>query len=167
MKHLQYTIALLFLFTLQSCSVYNFTGAKIDAKTFQVNYFQNKADLIEPGIERAFTQKLQNLILNQTNLSLTTSNADLVYEGEIVGYKITPMTATADQRAAQNRLTITVNVRFTNKNKEEDNFTDKKFSFYKDYDGSTQLVGSQLTSVLDEIFERITLDIFNASLAKW
>ena len=167
MKHLQYTIALLFLLALNSCSVYNFTGAKVDAKTFQVNYFQNKADLIEPGIERAFTQKLQNLILNQTNLSLTTSNADLVYEGEIVGYRITPMTATADQKAAQNRLTVTVNVRFTNKNKETDSFVDKKFSFYKDYDGSTQLVGSQLAAVLDEIFERITLDIFNASLAKW
>jgi len=167
MKQLQYTIALLFLLTLSSCSVYNFTGAKVDAKTFQVNYFQNRADVVEPGIERTFTQKLQNLILNQTNLSLTSSNADLVYEGEIVGYKITPMTATADQKAAQNRLTVTVNVRFTNKNKETDNFTDKKFSFYKDYDGSTQLVGSQLSSVLDEIFERITLDIFNASLAKW
>ena len=77
------------------------------------------------------------------------------------------MTATADQKAAQNRLTVTVNVRFTNKNKESDNFVDKKFSFYKDYDGSTQLVGSQLAAVLDEIFERITLDIFNASLAKW
>ena len=166
MKHLQYTIALLFLFTLNSCSVYNFTGAKVDAKTFQVNYFQNRAELIEPGIERAFTQKLQNLIQNQTNLSLTTSNADLVYEGEIVGYRISPMTATADQKAAQNRLTVTVNVRFTNKNKEEDNF-EKKFSFYQDYDGSTQLVGSQLATVLDEIFERITLDIFNESLAKW
>jgi len=167
MKNAYFLLLLVSLFTLNSCSVYNFTGAKIDAKTFQVNYFQNRAELVEPGIERAFTQKLQNLILNQTNLSLTTSNADLVYEGEIVGYRITPMTATADQKASQNRLTVTVNVRFINKNKEEDNFTDKKFSFYKDYDGSTQLVGSQLATVLDEIFERITLDIFNASLAKW
>src|SRR6478609_6858948 len=134
MKKVYFLLLTISLFTLNSCSVYNFTGAKVDAKTFQVNYFQNKAELIEPGIERAFTQKLQNLILNQTNLSLTTSNADLVYEGEIVGYKITPMTATADQKASQNRLTVTINVRFTNKNKEEDSFVDKKFTFYKDYD---------------------------------
>lgn len=154
------------LFTLSGCGVYNFTGAKVDAKTFQVNYFQNRAELIEPGIERTFTQKLQNLIQNQTNLSLTTSNAELVYEGEIVGYNIAPMTATADQKAAQNRLTVTVNVRFTNKNKEEDNF-EKRFSFYKDYSGNSQLVGAALNDALDEIFERITLDIFNASLAKW
>src|SRR6478752_2630003 len=160
MKKVYILLLTISLFTLNSCSVYNFTGAKVDAKTFQVNYFQNKAELVEPGIERAFTQKLQNLILNQTNLSLTTSNADLVYEGEIVGYRITPMTATADQKAAQNRLTVTVNVRFTNKNHEEDSFVDKKFSFYQDYDGTKQLVGSELASVLDLIFERITLDIF-------
>ena len=150
-----------------SCSVYNFTGTgKIDASTFQVNYFQNNAALIEPGIERTFTQRLQNLIQNQTSLNLSSSGADLVYEGEIVDYRISPTTATADQRAAQNRLTISVNVRFTNKNKESDNF-EKRFSFFYDYAGTDQLVGSKLSSALDEIFERITQDIFNESLAKW
>ena len=105
MKKTHFIIALLILITFSSCSVYNFTGTgKIDAKTFQVNYFQNNAPLIEPGIERTFTQKLQNLIQNQTNLNLTNSNGDLVYEGEITDYRISPMTATADQKASQNRL---------------------------------------------------------------
>lgn len=167
MKYIKYIIALALFFTINSCSVYNFTGAKpIDAKTFQVNYFQNNAELIEPGIERTFTQTLQNLIQNQTNLSLTNSGGDLIYEGEITGYRVSPMTATADQKAAQNRLTISINVRFTNKNKEEDDF-EKPFSFFYDYPGTNQLVGSQLTTALDAIFERITQDIFNDSLAKW
>jgi hypothetical protein len=167
MKKINFLFAILLLFTFSSCSVYNFTGTgKIDAKSFQVNYFQNNAPLIEPGIERIFTQRLQNLIQNQTNLNLTNSNGDLVYEGEIVEYRISPMTATADQRAAQNRLSITINVRFTNKNKESDNF-EKRFSFYNDYDGANQLVGAKLNANLDIIFERITQDIFNESLAKW
>jgi len=167
MKYLHYSLAIALLLTFNSCSVYNFTGTgKIDAKTFQVNYFQNTAALIEPGIERTFTQALQNLIQNQTNLNLTNTGGDLVYEGEIVDYRISPITATADQRAAQNRLTITVNVRFTNKNKEKDDF-EKRFSFFYDYSGSQQLIGSSLTSALDIIFERITQDVFNASLAKW
>ncbi len=167
MRKINFIIAFLILITSSSCSVYNFTGTgKIDAKSFQVNYFQNNSPLIEPGIERIFTQRLQNLINNQTNLNLTSSNGDLVYEGEIVDYRISPMTATADQRAAQNRLSITVNVRFTNKNKEADNF-EKRFSFYNDYDGANQLVGAKLTENLDIIFERITQDIFNESLAKW
>jgi len=150
-----------------SCGVYNFTGTtKIDAETFQVNYFQNNAELIEPGIERTFTLELQDIIQNQTNLNLASQGGDLLYEGEIVEYRITPMTATADQRAAQNRLTIAVNVRFVNRKKEDDNF-EKRFSFFYDFDANQQLVGSQLTAALDVIFERITQDIFNESLAKW
>ena len=167
MKNIKYILLILFAFSINSCSVYNFTGTgKIDAKTFQVNYFQNNADLIEPGIERTFTIELQEIIQNQTNLNLTSSNGDLLYEGEITDYRITPMTATADQRAAQNRLTIRVNVRFSNKNKEEDNF-EKSFSFFFDYDATSQLTGSKLTEALDVIFERITQDVFNESLAKW
>lgn len=161
--------ALLFLIALttNSCSVYNFTGTgKIDAKTYQVNYFQNNSELVQPGIERIFTNKLQDLIQNQTNLALTNSGGDLVYEGEIVDYRTTPMTATANETASQNRLTIRVNVRFTNKNKEADDF-EKAFSFYYDYTGNELLTGAALTAALDEIFDRITQDVFNESLAKW
>ena len=143
-----------------------FRFGKIDAKTFQVGFFQNNAELIEPGIDRTFTLELQDIIQSQTNLNLVSQGGELIYEGEIVDYRITPMTATADQRAAQNRLTITVMVRFTNRNKEDDNF-EKRFSFFYDFDANQQLVGSQLTTALDVIFERITQDIFNESLAKW
>jgi len=166
MKNSRY-FSFFLLLLLTNCSVYNFTGTgKIDANTFQVNYFQNTSELIEPGIERTFTQRLQNLIQNQTNLNLTDQGGDLVYEGEITGYRISPMQATADQRAAQNRLTITVLVRFSNKNKESDDF-EKSFSFFYDYDGSSLPTGPVLSAALDEIFERITQDIFNDSLAKW
>lgn len=152
---------------LNGCSVYNFTGTgQIDADTFQVNYFQNTAEIIEPGIEITFTRALQDLIQNQTNLSLTNANGDLVYEGEITDFRTTPMTATADQRAAQNRLTISVMVRFTNKKKEDDNF-EKRFSFFYDYPGDQLLQGAALTTALEVIYERITQDIFNDSLAKW
>jgi len=167
MKYLHYIVAVAILLAFSSCSVYNFTGTgKIDAKTFQVNYFQNNAPLIQPGIERTLTQALQNLIQNQTNLNLVNSGGDLTYAGEITDYRISPITATADQKAAQNRLTITVKVRFTNKNKETDDF-EKSFSFYYDYTGTDQLVGSKLTEAVTTIFERITQDVFNESLAKW
>jgi len=158
---------LVLLISFSSCKYYNFTGTgKIDAKTFQVNYFQNNAPLVEPGIERNFTLELQEIIQGQTNLNLVSQGGDLVYEGEIVDYRITPMTATADQRAAQNRLTITVMVQFSNRNKEEENF-EKRFSFFHDYPANEQMAGSRLTVALDEIFKRITQDVFNESLAKW
>lgn len=167
MKNIKYIFILLILVTFNSCSVYNFTGTgKIDAKTFQVNFFQNNADLIEPGIDRTFTLQLQDLIQNQTNLNLVKNGGDLTYEGEITDYRISPMTATADQQASQNRLKIRVNVRFSNKNKETDDF-EKNFEFYYDYPATQQLTGSTLNSALKEIFDRITQDIFNESLAKW
>ena len=161
-------LLILILFT-TSCSVkYSLTGASIspETKTFQVNYFQNNAPLIEPGIERDFTNKLIDLLINQTNLELVKSNGDLTYEGEIVEYRISPTTATADNRAAQNRLTVGVNIRFYDKNDGEADF-EKRFSFYYDYPGNVQLIGGQRDTALDEIFERITQDVFNASLAKW
>ncbi|MEP6805958.1 MAG: LptE family protein [Flavobacterium sp.] len=168
MKKIYSLLALMSLFMLSGCGVYNFTGTKgkIDAKTFQVNFFQNNADLIEPGIDRTFTLALQDLIQNQTNLNLVSESGDLVYEGEITDYRTTPMTATADQQAAQNRLTIRVNVRFTNKKKETDDF-EKSFEFYYDFPGTGLPTGAILNTALQTIFERITQDIFNESLAKW
>ena len=163
-------LRLLILFlTASSCSVkYSLTGASIgpETKTFQVNYFQNNAPLIEPGIERDFTNKLIDLLINQTSLELVKSNGDLTYEGEIVEYRISPTTATANNTAAQNRLTVGVNIRFYDKNDSETDF-EKRFSFYYDYPGNVQLIGGQRDTALDEIFERITQDVFNASLAKW
>ena len=166
-KKLLFLFSCLLLVSLQSCGIYSFTGADTGgAKTFQVNYFQNTADIVEPGIDRIFTLKLQDLIQNQTNLSLTNDGGDLVYEGEITDYYISPMTATAQNTAAQNRLTIAVQVRFFNKLDETKNF-DRKFSFYFDYPANAQLTGPTLDTALDEIFTRITQDIFNASLTNW
>ena len=172
MMKLKHIIILLISTTsILGCGVYNFTGGDVGtAKTFQVNYFQNYASqnpgsTFEPGMDRDFTLALQDLILNQTSLDLVKSNGDLLYEGEIVEYRISPMSATSQQNAAQNRLSIGVNVRFFNNTKEDVDF-EQRFSFFYDYPAN-----SQLASVKDEahqiIFERITQDIFNKSLADW
>ncbi|MBT8252767.1 MAG: LptE family protein [Flavobacteriaceae bacterium] len=164
-------IRLLIIFSglmLIGCGPYSFTGASIPegTQTFQVNFFQNNAPLVEPGLDLQFTQNLQDLILNQTNLDLVQSGGDLTYEGEIIEYRISPMTATASNTAAQNRLTIAVRVRFFDRNNDENDF-EQRFSFFFDYEGSSQLIGAQKDVAVEEIFERLTQDIFNASLAKW
>ena len=153
---------------LQGCKVsYSFTGADIGAaQTFQVNNFINNAAIVEPRIAREFTLALQDILLNQTSLSIVTNNGDLVYEGEIIQYYVAPITATSQSTAAQNRLTIALNVRFFN-TLEPDKEFEERFSFYFDYSGSAQLVGSQLDDALEVVFERITQDIFNKSLANW
>lgn len=167
MKKISFILLTLSLLLCQSCGIYSFTGADTGgASTFQVNFFQNTADIVEPGIDRDFTLRLQDLIQNQTNLSLVNTDGDLIYEGEIVDYYEAPMTSTAQNTAAQNRLTITVQVRFFNTLEPERDF-DRRFSFYYDYPANAQLTGANLEIALDEIFGRITQDIFNASLTNW
>ena len=168
MKNIKYFLLLAFSFLLFGCGIYSFTGASIPVgtDTYQVNRFENTALLVEPGLERDFKLALEDLIQNQTNLNLVPSSGDLVYEGEITGYRISPTTATAQNTAAQNRLTITVKLRFFNRKNEEDDL-EQSFSFFYDYPGSSQLIGSQKTTAHEEIFERLTQDIFNATLAKW
>ena len=156
------------LISMVSCGIYSFGGVSLDprVKTVQVDYFPNTARLVEPGLSQAFTVSLQNIFISQTNLDMVKNGGDIHFEGEITGYRINPMTATAQQTAAQNRLTITVLVRFYNKYEEDKDF-EQSFSFYHDYDANAQLVGGVLEEALEVIFERITQDIFNASVAQW
>ncbi len=157
---------------LVSCKYYSFTGASIPegAESVQVNFFVNNAanevgSVFEPGLDRDFTNAVQEMLLNQTNLDLTNVNGDLIYEGEIITYAVSPMTATADETAAQNRLTMAVNVRYFNTRGEDDDF-EKRFSFFYDFDAAEQLQSIQ-AEAHEILFERITQDIFNESLAKW
>tara|TARA_B100001079_G_scaffold105212_1_gene90286 strand:+ start:341 stop:865 length:525 start_codon:yes stop_codon:yes gene_type:complete len=155
-----------------SCGIYSFTGSSIPigVETFQVNYFENTAggkpgSTIEPGLDRDFTIALQDLIVNQTSLNLVNEGGDIIYSGDIVEYSVTPMAATAEIKAAQNRLTMAVMVSYENMLNEEDNI-EKRFSFYYDFPGNLQVYDIK-GAALEEIFERITQDILNETLAKW
>ena len=155
-----------------SCGIYSFTGSSIPigVETFQVNYFENTAggkpgSTIEPGLDRDFTIALQDLIVNQTSLNLVNEGGDIIYSGDIVEYSVTPMAATAEIKAAQNRLTMAVMISYENILNEDDNI-EKRFSFYYDFPGNLQVYDIKDVA-LEEIFERITQDILNETLAKW
>jgi hypothetical protein len=155
-----------------SCGIYSFTGSSIPigVETFQVDYFENTAggrpgSTIEPGLDRDFTIALQDLIVNQTSLNLVNQGGDIIYSGEITDFSVTPMAATAEIKAAQNRLTMSVMVNYENALNEEDNIKER-FSFYYDFPGNLQVYDIK-DAALEEIFERIIQDIFNETLAKW
>jgi hypothetical protein len=165
-------IIFLLLINFQSCGIYSFTGASIPpgVTTFQVNFFENLAgnrpgSTVEPGLDNDFTNALQDIIINQTNLNLVSEGGELIYEGEITKYSVTPMAATANITAAQNRLEMSVDFRFFNIKKEDDDF-EKKYSFFYDFPAELQ-VYDVIDSAHKEIFDRITQDIFNDTLAKW
>ena len=149
---------------------YTLTGINTKAESFQVKFFQNFADqspgsTIAPQLDRDFTIALQDYINNSTNLSLTRNNGELFYEGEIVEYRVSPMSSTANETASQNRLTMGVNVRFHDNTKYNSDF-EKRFTFFYDFP-STVLLESIKKQAHKVLFERITKDIFNASLVNW
>jgi hypothetical protein len=132
-------------------------------KTFQVNLFQNNAELIEPGIDRTFTLALQDIIMNQTNLNLVKKWRRINLWRR--NCRLQNKSNDSDRRSTSfsNRLKIRVNVRFTNKNK---SIIEKRLNSFYDYPATQQLSGSTLNSAIKVIYERITQDIFNESL-KW
>ncbi|WP_295832749.1 LptE family protein [uncultured Winogradskyella sp.] len=166
MKSIKHILLLILVSSFTACGIYSFTGVTETPETFQVNFFQNNAPLIEPGLDIQFTNALQDLIVNQTNSNLVNSGAEVIFEGEIVEYRISPTTATANNRAAQNRLTIGVNVKYTNTKDDEKSF-EQRFSFFFDYEGDALLTGGQRDTAWEAIFERITQDIFQKALADW
>jgi len=166
-KALLKVIVFLSLTTMLSCGIYSFTGGDTgDATTIQIDFFNNNAQLIEASLSQEFTLNLQDFFITQTNLNLVKNSGELQFEGEITRYTITPMSATADQTAAQNRLTIEFNVRFYNRIDENKNF-EKRFSHFFDYDADEILQDTLLESAFQEIFDRVNQDIFNASVANW
>ncbi|WP_320051855.1 LptE family protein [uncultured Acetobacteroides sp.] len=153
-----------------SCTMkYSFSGASIspESKTFSVAYFQNLAPLVVPSLSNTFTEALKDRFLNQTRLDYIRSNGDLSFEGQIVGYSIDPVAITGNDKASQNRLTITVRVKFTNKQNPELSFTDyKEFKQFKDFPSNVSVVSVQ-NELIKDVTNQLIDAIFNASVANW
>lgn len=151
-----------------SCRMsYSFTGASIspEVKTISIGYFQNKALLVVPTLSRNLTEALQNYFTSQTNLILVDRNGDLNLEGSITGYAVQPQAISGNEVAQLNRLTITVQVKFTNKFDEKQNF-ESNFSRYLDYPSSQNLVSVQ-DDLITEINDQLVQDIFNKAVVNW
>lgn len=126
---------------------------------------QNRAQLINPNLSQQLTDGLIDKITRQTSLEMMENNGDLEYEGVISDYKVTPVNISEGDNAAQNRLTVTVQIKYTN-NKNHDADWEKSFSAYTDYD-SNQMLTDVEDTLAEEIIEQLTEDIFNASIADW
>jgi hypothetical protein len=153
---------------LSGCKVsYSATGASISpaVKTVSVQYFQNRASLVQPGLSQAITNSLIDKCKAQTNLKYIYGIGDVNFEGEITDYRTNPLTVAADAQAATNRFTITVKVKFTNAVDPDLNF-EQTFSRYEDYNSNLDL--SQVEKDLaDKIVEMIVEDIFNQAFVNW
>lgn len=161
-------LAILCITAVTSCKIsYSFTGASISAqaRTLSVQYFQNRASLVQPGLSQYLTDALIDKCKAQTSLGLINGIGDMDFEGEITDYNTRPLTVSADARAATNRFTITVRVKFTNAI-EPDLSYEQSFSRYEDYDSSFDL-SSVEKELSDKIIALLIEDIFNRAFVNW
>ncbi len=160
-------LIILVTFSMWGCGVYSFTGASIppQANTFSVDFFPNNAPIVQPTLSQVFTDALKDKFSRQTNLRLTNGVGDLHFEGSITGYSVQPQAIGADDRAAQNRLTITVSVTFVNEFEPENDF-EQRFSRFYDYDSRESLASIEPTAI-DLIVEALVEDIFNRAVVNW
>ncbi|MBE3086884.1 MAG: LptE family protein [Bacteroidetes bacterium] len=152
---------------LNQCTVsYKFTGASTQGlKTVSIQYFQNRAPLVQVGLSQYLTDALIDKCKAQTSLGYINGIGDVNFEGVISDYNTRPLTVAADARAAMNRFTISVKVKFANAVEPELSF-EQTFSRYEDYDSNLDL--SQVEKELsDKIIEMIVEDIFNAAFVNW
>lgn len=156
---------------MQSCFTVNYSlsGASIppEAKTVSIDYFNNNAPLVNPLLSQSLTDELKDKFISQTSLKLVSGNGDLHFEGEITGYSTKPMAIKENDIAAENRLTITVRVKYTNSKDPDAQFDfDKSFSRFENYSSSFDL--SQVeTELTEKIVEQLIEDIFNESVVNW
>ncbi len=151
------------------CTVkYSLSGASIppDAKTFSVAYFPNNAAMVTPTLSATLTDALVDKFSRSTRLQQVPEGGDFAFEGEIVGYTSATASVSSNDYALQNRLTITVRVRFTNVVDEKASFNNRTFSAYADYD-STKLLTEVEGELITQIVDQLVNDIFQAAASNW
>jgi len=158
----------LLLCTSLSCKMnYSFQGASVppEAKTVSIQYFQNFAPLASPTLSQTLTEALKDIFSTQTHLAVINGSADLNFEGTITGYTTAPISIQSNDQAAQNRLTITISVKFTNRFDEKKNF-ESSFSRYADYSSQSSLASVE-TTLIQAINTQLVQDIYNKAFNNW
>ncbi|WP_437920556.1 LptE family protein [Sphingobacterium sp. LRF_L2] len=162
-------MAVVLCFFFSGCGVnYSFSGGSIpeNMKTVNVQFFENIAPMVYATLSQNFTEGLKERIRSQSRLSQVNGEADAMFEGVITGYDITPAAVEANSdRAALNRLTITVKVKYTNRLDEtgESSF-EQSFTQFQEFSGT---VTAQEANLNAAIIKLLTEDIYNRAFANW
>jgi hypothetical protein len=148
-------------------SCYSFKGASLDAnlKTIQVSNIRMETAGGPANLSLEINEKLKEYFQRNTSLKINNNNPDLLIEGSIVGYELTPQAPTGDDKAGLNRITLRVQFRLTNRLDEDKNF-EQEFSFYQDFPQSQTLTQVE-KALIPKLVDQIILDLFNKIAGDW
>lgn len=155
------------LFCVTGCGIYSFSGTSIhpDVKTICIEPVVNKALKINPSLANSMNEAICDKFRKLTSLEQIDDVGDLNLSIVIDSYEVRASAITADEVAAQNRLTVQVKVKFVNNVVPEENF-ERSFAGFEDYD-SQRSIDEVEAGLCDSIIEKIVEDIFNATVANW
>lgn len=157
----------LVLMLVSACGIYSFSGTSIapDVTSITVHTIENKAMRINPMLSNNLTEGLKEKYRKMTKLKLLNDGGDLIVEGAIMSYESSSIAVTAQEVAAQNRLTVTVKITFTNVKYPKESF-EKSFAAFEDYPSTSSLDAVE-SSLVESIVEKLTELIFNDTVATW
>ena len=161
-------LKLILIISFTGCSInLTFNGASIpeDLNTVSVQYFENRAPLINPQLGQTMTEKLKDRLTNESRLKLVSGMGDVDFSGVIREYNVRPMAIQADAISAETRLTVGIEVRYRNFKNPKDNW-ESTFSAYEDFP-SEQNITEVEDELVDLIIDKLTENIFNKAFANW
>lgn len=153
------------------CAVsYSFRGGTVPGETFTVKTFElgNNLTLVNPSLPIILQEALQQKFINESNLKYTDRNADVNFIGTINSYTITPVQGTGDATVSLNRLTITLEVLYTNQKDDKAPAEGKiiKVSSYDDF-AATDDFSSKESELAESISEKLVSLVYNQVLVNW
>lgn len=161
-------LSIIIIILLGSCvGTYSFTGASIspDTKTFSVDQIQNRASIVQPMLASDLTLALINKINSGSNLQSVNTDADVSFKGTIIAYSVSPVSIQGDDKAAKNRLTISIKINCVNRKDSKMSFS-QNFTRFRDYDSSLSLNDVE-EALIKQINEELVEDIFNKAFVNW
>tara|TARA_B100001564_G_C20481447_1_gene597291 strand:- start:273 stop:755 length:483 start_codon:yes stop_codon:yes gene_type:complete len=150
-----------------SCNIYSFNGASIPvgSSSVKITTFTNNTSNSIPNLQQILSEKLRDIFLEQTNLNLINEDADLNFIGSIENYEIKPISLKANETTSQNRLSITVKVKYINNVSDQYNY-ETSFTRYSDFDGLSNLNDVEI-ELVELITDQLVEDIFNKAVINW
>lgn len=159
----------LLAFTLTGCSIsYSLNGSSINyekVKSVSIEKFPIRSAYVWSPMESMFYNTITDAYANKTRLKVLKRNGDMQLAGEITEYSQTNKSVGSDGMSAQTQLKITVNVRYVNNSRHEEDF-ERTFSASADYDSKLQLAAVQ-EELVQAIINDIVDQIYNATVANW
>jgi len=159
---------IIWIVLITGCTVsFSFKGSSVpeDVKTASVQYFDNRAPLINPALSQTFTEAMKDRITSESRLIINNNQGDVDFSGEITGYDLRPMAIQADAMSSETRLTVTVKVRYQNFKNPQTNW-ESTFSAYEDFPSERNITDIE-EQLVKNIVEQLTENIFNKAFSDW